>query len=98
MPPDGSLGRSLDLYAGHAEIPCGSWAGFKLSRYLMGFTGEARFGDWIETMVYNAIGAAPAARSPTGEPTTTATTGFPSGLKQHLLARVAVLLRHLLAD
>ena len=58
MPPDGSLGRSLDLYAGHAEIPCGSWAGTKLSRYLMGFTGEARFGDWIETMLYNAIGAA----------------------------------------
>jgi DUF1680 family protein len=58
MPPDGSLGRSLDLYAGHAEIPCGSWAAFKLSRYLMSFTGEARFGDWIETLVYNGIGAA----------------------------------------
>ena len=35
MPPDGSLGRSLDLYGYHAEIPCGSWAGFKLSMYLM---------------------------------------------------------------
>jgi uncharacterized protein len=58
MPPDGSLGRSLDLYAGHAEIPCGSWAAFKLSRYLMSFTGEARFGDWIETLLYNGIGAA----------------------------------------
>jgi uncharacterized protein len=58
MPPGGSLGRSLDLYAAHAEIPCGTWAGTKLSRYLMGFTGQARFGDWIETMLYNAIGAA----------------------------------------
>ena len=29
MPPDGSLGRSLELYAGHAEIPCGTWAGNK---------------------------------------------------------------------
>lgn len=58
MPPNGSLGRSLDLYAGHAEIPCGTWAGTKLSRYLMGFTGEARFGEWIETMLYNGIGAA----------------------------------------
>ena len=57
MPPDGSLGRSLDLYAGHAEIPCGTWAAFKLCRYLMGFTGEARFGDWIETLLYNGIGA-----------------------------------------
>jgi hypothetical protein len=58
MPPDGSLGRSLDLDAGHAEIPCDTSARTKLSRYLMGFTGEARFGDWIETMLYNAIGAA----------------------------------------
>ena len=57
MPPDGSLGRSLDLYGYHAEIPCGSWAAFKLSMYLMGFTGEARFGDWIETILYNAMGA-----------------------------------------
>jgi DUF1680 family protein len=58
MPPDGSLGRSLELYAGHAEIPCGSWAAFKLCRYLMTFTGEGRFGDWIETLLYNGIGAA----------------------------------------
>jgi hypothetical protein len=58
MPPDGALGRSLELYAGHAEIPCGSWAAFKLSRYLLEFTGEARFGDWIETLLYNGIGAA----------------------------------------
>jgi DUF1680 family protein len=58
MPPDGSLGRSLDLYGYHAEIPCGTWAAFKLCRYLMSFTGEARFGDWIETAFYNGIGAA----------------------------------------
>jgi len=58
MPPDGALGRSLELYAGHAEIPCGSWAAFKLSRYLIALTGEARFGDWIETLLYNGIGAA----------------------------------------
>lgn len=57
MPPDGSLGRSLELYAGHAEIPCGTWAATKLCRYLISFTGQARFGDWIETMLYNAIGA-----------------------------------------
>jgi DUF1680 family protein len=57
MPPDGSLGRSLDVFGYHAEIPCGSWAAFKLSLYLMRFTGEARFGDWIETILYNAMGA-----------------------------------------
>ncbi len=57
MRPDGQLGRSLELYAGHAEIPCGTWAAFKLSRYLLTFTGEARFGDWIETLLYNGMGA-----------------------------------------
>jgi len=34
-----------------------SWAGSKLTRYLMGFTGEARYGDWVETLLYNGIGA-----------------------------------------
>jgi uncharacterized protein len=57
MPADGSLGRSLDVNAFHAEIPCGSWAAFKLCLYLMRFTGEARYGDWIETILYNAMGA-----------------------------------------
>ena len=58
VPADGSLGSALDLRLDTAEIPCGSWAGFKLSRYLMGFTGEARYGDWMETLLYNGIGAA----------------------------------------
>ncbi len=58
VPADGSLGRALDVRLDTAEIPCGSWAGFKISRYLMGFTGEARYGDWIETLLYNGIGAA----------------------------------------
>ena len=58
MPADGSLGRSLEVCAFHAEEPCGAWAGFKLSRYLMEFTGEARFGDWIERLLINTIGAA----------------------------------------
>jgi len=82
MPPDGSLGRSLELYAGHAEIPCGSWAGFKLSRYLIGFTGEARFGDWIETMIYNAIGAA-LPTEPDGRTYYYGDYRLSSGLKQH---------------
>ncbi len=82
MPPDGSLGRSLDLYAGHAEIPCGTWAGTKLSRYLIGFTGEARFGDWIETMLYNAIGAA-LPTEPDGRTYYYADYRISSGLKQY---------------
>jgi uncharacterized protein len=82
MPPDGSLGRSLDLYAGHAEIPCGSWAAFKLCRYLMGFTGEARFGDWIETIMYNAMGAA-LPTEPDGRTYYYGDYRISSGLKQH---------------
>jgi DUF1680 family protein len=58
MPPDGSLSDSLESTFRSFETICGSWAGFKLARYLMEFTGEARYGDWIEKLVYNGIGAA----------------------------------------
>jgi uncharacterized protein len=58
MAPDGSLGRALDSRSDTAEIVCGSWAGFKMARYLMRFTGEARYGDWIERLFYNGVGAA----------------------------------------
>ena len=81
MPPDGSLGRSLELYAGHAEIPCGSWAAFKMSRYLMTLTGEARFGDWIETLLYNGIGAA-LATQPDGKTFYYGDYRLSSGIKQ----------------
>jgi DUF1680 family protein len=55
---DGSLGRSLETTHDSFETPCGSWAGFKLAPYLIRFTGEAKYGDWIEKLVYNGIGAA----------------------------------------
>lgn len=42
----------------HFETPCGSWAAFKLAGHLLEFTGEAKYGDWIEKMIYNGIGAA----------------------------------------
>jgi hypothetical protein len=58
VPADGSLGSALEIRTDTAEIPCGSWAGFKLSRYLLGFTGNARHTDWLETLLYNGIGAA----------------------------------------
>jgi DUF1680 family protein len=56
--PDGSLGKELDTNGNTFETVCGSWAIFKLGRYLMTFTGEAKYGDWIEKAVYNGIGAA----------------------------------------
>jgi DUF1680 family protein len=53
-----SLGEALETTAKSFETICGSWAGFKLGRYLLRFTGEARYGDWIEKLVYNGVGAA----------------------------------------
>jgi hypothetical protein len=68
MTPDGSLGESIIVepnqkYLGgnvgrSFETPCGTWAIFKLCDYLIQFTGQARFGDWMERAVYNGIGAA----------------------------------------
>ena len=42
---------------GSTEVPCCTWAAFKLCRYLIEATGEARFADWIERLLYNGIGA-----------------------------------------
>lgn len=63
VPADGALGRALEIRSDTAEVPCDSWAGFKLSRYLLGFTGESRYTDWLETLLYNGIGAALPVRS-----------------------------------
>jgi uncharacterized protein len=58
LAPDGALGRALDMRPNTFETVCGSWAGFKFARYLMRFTGEAKYGDWIERLLYNGVGAA----------------------------------------
>jgi len=55
---DGALGASLETRLDSFEAPCCTWAAFKLARYLMTFTGESRYGDWIERLLYNGIGAA----------------------------------------
>jgi DUF1680 family protein len=47
----------------HAEVGCGSWAAFKLAKRLLEFTGHAGFGDWVERVYYNRIGAALQVRS-----------------------------------
>ncbi|RXH54359.1 beta-L-arabinofuranosidase domain-containing protein [Granulicella sibirica] len=57
MAPDGSLGRSLDTRSDTFETGCGSWGAFKMAQHLIRFTGEARYGDWIEQLFYNGIGA-----------------------------------------
>jgi DUF1680 family protein len=55
---DGALGDSLEIYSASFECPCCAWAAIKLAKYLMMFSGEARYGDWIERLLYNGIGAA----------------------------------------
>ena len=67
MAIDGALGKALETRSDTFETSCGAWAGFKLSSYLLQFTGEARYGDWIERLLYNAIGAALPIRRPRAE-------------------------------
>jgi DUF1680 family protein len=56
MPTNGNLGKALEYHQNTCETPCCSWAAFKLARYLTQFTGEARYGDWVERLMYNGIG------------------------------------------
>lgn len=51
----GKLGESLLQTHAHFETPCGSYAHFKLARYLLRFTGEVRYGDGLERVLYNTI-------------------------------------------
>jgi DUF1680 family protein len=56
LPPD-QLPAKLADSTNHFEVQCGSWAAFKLCKYLISFTGDARYGDWIERLAINGIGA-----------------------------------------
>jgi len=58
VPEDGELGRRLETTAYSFETTCGAWGGFKLARYLLTLTGDARYGDWIEKLLYNGSLAA----------------------------------------
>lgn len=55
--PHDQVVKMLQDTGRHFETQCGSWAGFKMSKYLISFTGDAKYGDWIEKLAYNAIGA-----------------------------------------
>jgi hypothetical protein len=56
LPPDPLAHHLNDTHATF-ETQCGSWAVFKLCKYLIELTGDARYGDWIERLVINGIGA-----------------------------------------
>lgn len=52
----GEMMVSRDDMWGSCEVSCCSWAVFKLCNYLLTITGEARFGDWAEKLLYNGCG------------------------------------------
>ena len=55
--PKDKLVAMLDDAHNHFETQCGSWAGFKMTKYLISITGDARYGDWTEKLLLNGIGA-----------------------------------------
>jgi DUF1680 family protein len=56
LPHDAILAR-LAATENTFETQCGSWAAFKMAKYLICCTGEARYGDWVERLTLNGIGA-----------------------------------------
>jgi hypothetical protein len=59
-PGTDELAESLTKTHSTFEVPCGAYGQFKVTRYLMRVTGDSRYGDAMETMLYNTIlGARP---------------------------------------
>lgn len=59
-PGSGEIGESLTKTHSSFETPCGSYAHFKLTRYLIRTTRDSRYGDSMERVLYNCIlGAKP---------------------------------------
>ena len=60
VPGQGELYRSLTTTHRGFETPCGSYAHFKLARYLLRVTRDGRYGDSMERVLYNTVlGAKP---------------------------------------
>jgi uncharacterized protein len=64
VPHEGRLYDSLSATQDHFETPCGFYAQAKLSRYLLRFTADGRYGDGLERALYNTILGA---KDPDGE-------------------------------
>jgi uncharacterized protein len=59
-PGSGDLAASLTNTHSSFETPCGAYAHFKLTRYLLRVTRDSRYGDSMERVMYNTIlGAKP---------------------------------------
>jgi uncharacterized protein len=60
VPGTGALGDSLHTTHAGFETPCGAYGHFKVARYLLGVTGDSRYGDSMERVLYNTVlGALP---------------------------------------
>jgi uncharacterized protein len=60
VPGSGDLGESLTSTHASFETPCGAYGHFKIARYLIRITGDSRYGDSMEQVLYNTIlGALP---------------------------------------
>jgi DUF1680 family protein len=60
IPGSGALGASLEAQSKSFETPCGAYAHFKLTRYLLRITRNSRYGDSMERVLYNTVlGAMP---------------------------------------
>ena len=57
-PRRGELYASLASTVDHFETPCGAYAATKLARYLLRFSGDSKYGDNLERVLYNTILAA----------------------------------------
>jgi uncharacterized protein len=59
-PGSGDVAASLTNTHNSFETPCGSYAHFKLTRYLLRVTRDSRYGDSMERVMYNTVlGAKP---------------------------------------
>jgi uncharacterized protein len=54
-PGTGQLGNSLTTTHASFETPCGAYGHFKITRYLLRVTKDARYGDSMERILYNTI-------------------------------------------
>ena len=54
-PGSGKLYDSLNTTHRGFETPCGSYAHFKLTRYLLRVTRDGRYGDSMERVLYNTV-------------------------------------------
>ena len=54
-PGIGQLGDSLATTHASFETPCGAYGHFKITRYLLRVTKDARYGDSMERVLYNTI-------------------------------------------